>query len=426
MTTGGCRRFRVAVTGMGAVTPVGHGIDAFWAALLSGKSGVTAVTRFDTQRFPTRIAAEVRDFQPERWIDPKVAQRTDRVTHYGLAASTMAFADAGLDRHRFDPSRAGVIIGSGIGGVDTIEAGHLQYIEKGPKPISPFFVSRLMINMTACMVSITFGLKGPLSAPSVACSTGSTAIGEAFRTIERGDADLMLAGSSEACITPLPFAGFCAARSMSRKNEDPPGASRPFSADRDGFVMGEGAGVAVLERLDLAEARGARIYAEIAGYGNAADAFHFTAPHPEGEGMISVMRAALADAGLRPEAIGHVNAHGTATELNDRIESRAIETVFGSHAGSLKISAIKSMIGHLLAGAGSVEFLATVKAVQTGIVPPTINRRIPDPQCRLDYVTRGAENMKLDAALSNSFGFGGGNACLCVRRYRNGRPSRFD
>ncbi|MGD8367331.1 MAG: beta-ketoacyl-ACP synthase II [Desulfobacterales bacterium] len=412
---------RVAVTGLGGVTPIGHGIDAFWEALVAGRSGVSRVTRFDTDRFPTKIAAEVRDFEPERWIDNKIVQRTDRVTHYGLAASAMAFVDAGLDTHRFNPARAGVIVGSGIGGVDTIEAGHIQYLQKGPKPISPFFVSRLMINMTASMVSITFGLKGPISAPSMACSTGSTAIGEAFRAIQRGDADLMLAGSTEACITPLPFAGFCAARSMSRRNNDPPGASRPFSADRDGFVMGEGAGIAVLERLDLAEARGARIYAELVGYGNTADAFHFTAPHPQGEGMINVMRAALSDAGLAPEAVDHINAHGTATTLNDRIESLAIETVFGPHAEKLKVSAVKSMIGHLLAGAGSVEFLATVKAVQTGIVPPTINREAPDPQCRLDYVTGGAETVSVKAALTNSFGFGGGNACLCVRRYRNGR-----
>lgn len=413
-------RRRVAVTGLGGVTPLGHGIGAFWDALLAGRSGVSAVTRFDASKFPTRIAAEIREFAPEQWIDPKVVQRTDRVTHYGLAASAMAFADAGLDRHRFPPERAGVIIGSGIGGVDTIEEGHLQFLEKGPKPISPFFVSRLMINMTACMVSITHGLKGPLSAPSVACSTGANAIGEAFRAIQRGDADLMLAGSTEACITPLPFAGFCAARSMSRRNDDPAGASRPFSADRDGFVMGEGAGVVVLECLDMAEARGVRIYAEVVGYGNAADAFHFTAPHPQGEGMINVMRSALADAGIAPEAVGHINAHGTGTELNDRIESHAIETVFGPYAPKVKVSAVKSMIGHLLAGAGSVEFLAAVMAVYTGTVPPTINYHRPDPACRLDYVTRGAEKLDLGAALTNSFGFGGGNACLCIRRYRNG------
>jgi 3-oxoacyl-[acyl-carrier-protein] synthase II len=415
------RSRRVAVTGLGAVTPIGVGVDAFWEALLSGRSGVSPVTRFDAEPFPTRIAAEIRDFDPCRWIDAKTVQRTDRVTHYGLAASAMAFADAGLDRFDFDPARAGVIIGSGIGGVDTIEAGHLQYLEKGPKPISPFFVSRLMINMTACMVSITHGFKGPLSAPSTACSTGSTAIGEAFRAVQRGDADLMLAGSTEACITPLPFAGFCAARSMSRRNDDPPGASRPFAGDRDGFVMGEGAGVVVLERCDLAQRRGARIYAEVAGYGNTADAFHFTAPHPEGEGMVNVMRAALSDAGLAPEAVGHINAHGTATELNDRIESLAIEKVFGAHAKSLKVSAVKSMIGHLLAAAGSVEFLAAVKAVETGIAPPTINLTIPDPACRLDYVAGGPEKANPEAVLTNSFGFGGGNACLCVRRYRDGR-----
>jgi 3-oxoacyl-[acyl-carrier-protein] synthase II len=334
-----------------------------------------------------------------------------------MAASPIAIADAGFRRNGFDPDRFGVIIGSGIGGVDTIEEGHLQHLEKGPKAVSPFFVSKLMINMTACMVSITHGLKGPLSAPSVACSTGTTAVGEAFRAIQRGDADLMLAGGTEACVTPLPFAGFCASRSMSRRNDTPETASRPFDRTRDGFVMGEGAGVVVLEDLDHARKRGAVIYAEIVGYGNTADAFHFTAPDPSGDGMKNVMEAALRDAGMHPAAIPYINAHGTATILNDRIESRAIVQIFGEHAERLKVSSIKSMIGHLLAAAGAVEFVATVKSIQTGIVPPTINCRTPDPECPLDYVTSGAESIDVEAAMSNSFGFGGGNACLIVKRY---------
>lgn len=407
---------RVVVTGLGAVTPVGIGVDPFWEAITAGKSGVARVTRFDPTPFPTQIAAEASNFDPSDWVEIKTAQRTDRVTHFGLAASAMAMADAGFRRNGFDPDRFGVIIGSGIGGVDTIEEGHLQHLEKGPKAVSPFFVSKLMINMTACMVSISHGLKGPLSAPSVACSTGTTAVGEAFRSIQRGDADLMLAGGTEACVTPLPFAGFCASRSMSRRNETPETASRPFDRTRDGFVMGEGAGVVVLEDLDHARKRGATIYAEIAGYGNTADAFHFTAPDPTGDGMKNVMDAALRDAGMHPSAIAYINAHGTATILNDRIESQAILQIFGDHAERLKVSSIKSMIGHLLAAAGAVEFVATVKSVQTGIVPPTINCRTPDPECPLDYVTSGAESIDVEAAMSNSFGFGGGNACLIVKR----------
>jgi 3-oxoacyl-[acyl-carrier-protein] synthase II len=411
------KEHRVVVTGLGAVTPLGTGVAPFWNGLVEGKSGISLVSRFDTELFPTRIAGEVRDFDARQWVDPKTEPRTDRVTHYGLAASAMAVADAGLAPFRGDPFRAGVIIGSGIGGVDTIEAGHLQYLAKGPRPISPFFVSKLMINMTACMVSIVHGFKGPLSAPSVACSTGANAIGEAFRILQRGDADVMIAGSSEACITPLPFAGFCAARSMSRQNHDPARASRPFSKDRDGFVMGEGAGIAVLESLEHAAGRGARIYAELIGYGNTADAYHFTAPHPEGEGMARVMECTLADAGVRPEEVDYINAHGTATVLNDKVESAAIARVFGDHARKLKISSIKSMIGHLLAAAGSVEFVATVKSVETGTLPPTINLEAPDPECPLDYVANGAENTFPEVALTHSFGFGGGNGCLCLRKY---------
>jgi 3-oxoacyl-[acyl-carrier-protein] synthase II len=333
----------------------------------------------------------------------------------------MAMKDAGLDRFAFDGKRAGVIIGSGIGGSETIEKGYSVLHKKGPNYLNPFFVSKLLINMCACMVSITFGLKGPLSAPSVACSTGTNAIGDAFRILQRGEADIMVAGASEACITPLAYGGFCATRSMSRRNDCVEKASRPFDKNRDGFVMGEGAGVVVLERLEHALRRRARIYAELAGYGSTADAFHFTAPEPDGSGMVRVMENTLRDADVKVEDVGHINAHGTSTVLNDKIESAAIMKVFGEHSKNLKISSIKSMVGHLMAAAGAVEFVSTVMSVHTGIIPPTINYEEPDPECPLDYVTRGAETLDLEAAITNSFGFGGGNACLAVKKYGNGK-----
>jgi 3-oxoacyl-[acyl-carrier-protein] synthase II len=408
---------RVLVTGMGAVTPIGVGVEDFWQGLIAGKNGVAGVTHFDPSGFPSTIAAEVKDFHPEDWMDKKSVARMDRFTHFSLAASSMAFKDAGLEGCAFDASRAGVIIGSGIGGSDSIEQGYRSLQQKGPRGLNPFFVSKLLINMSACMVSIQYGLKGPLSAPSVACSTGANAIGESFRTIQRGDADLMLAGASEACITPLAYGGFCATRSMSRRNDRPEKASRPFDKTRDGFVMGEGAGIVVLEELEHARKRGARIYAELTGYGNTADAYHWTAPEPHGQGMTRAMKLALEDAGRDPSEIGYVNAHGTATELNDKIESTAIIKVFGRHAELLKVSSIKSMIGHLMAAAGAVEFVATVLSVSTNILPPTINYEVPDPDCPLDYITHGAEKVDLRSALSNSFGFGGGNACLAVTKY---------
>jgi 3-oxoacyl-[acyl-carrier-protein] synthase II len=411
-------RHRVVVTGLGAVTPIGVGVQEFWQGLIAGKNGVAGVTHFDPSRFSSTMAAEVKGFRPEDWVDGKSVARMDRFTHFSMAASAMAFKDAGLDVYAFDPCRAGVIIGSGIGGSDSIEKGHLCLEQKGPHGLNPFFVSKVLINMSASMVSIRYGLKGPLSALSVACSTGANAIGDGFRTIQRGDADLMLAGSSEACITPLAYGGFCATRSMSRRNDRPEKASRPFDKTRDGFVMGEGAGVVVLEELEHAKKRGARIYAELAGYGNSADAYHLTAPEPGGQGMVRVMTLALKDAGLDPSEIGYINAHGTSTELNDKIESGAIITVFGAHARRLKVSSIKSMIGHLMAAAGAVEFVATVMSVSTGILPPTINYEEPDPECPLDYVTHGMERIDFRAALSNSFGFGGGNACLVVSKYR--------
>ncbi len=408
---------RVAVTGLGVVTSIGTGREAFWDGLVSGRNGISRLTRFDPSGFASTMASEVRDFDPLRWIDAKAAARMDRFSQFAVAAADLAMADGGLSAGAFPGERAGVIIGSGIGGSETIERGHAVLAAKGPRGLDPFFVSRLLINMAACTVSIRCGLKGPLSAPSVACSTGANAIGDAFRAIQRGDADIMLAGGSEACLTPMAYGGFCANRSMSRRNDRPEAASRPFDRNRDGFVMGEGAGVILLEELEGALRRGARVYAELAGYGNTADAFHFTAPDPSGGGMIRVLAAALADAGLDPAEVGYVNAHGTSTVLNDKLESAAILAVFGDHARRLKVGSIKSMIGHLLAAAGAVEFAATVLSVHSGVVPPTINYEDPDPECPLDYVTRGAESLPLEAAISNSFGFGGGNACLAVRRY---------
>ena len=407
---------QVVITGLGAVTPIGIGIEDFFEGLKTGRNGIARVTGFDVTDFRSTLAGEVKKFHPEDWVDKKSARRMDRFTQFALAASAMAIEDAGLESYAFDGNRAGVIIGSGIGGAQAIEDGYTILLDKGPRSMNPLFVSRLLINMAACMVSIKYGLKGPLSAPSVACSTGSNSIGDAFRILQRGDADIMIAGSSEACINPLPWGCFCATRSMT-SNDCAENASRPFDLNRDGFVMGEGAGILVLENLKHALDRGADIYAEIAGYGNTADAYHITAPQPESDGMIRVMQAALRDADIEVESIGYINAHGTSTVLNDKCESAAIEKVFGEHAKSLKVSSIKSMIGHLLAGAGSVELVSTVMSVFTGMIPPTIHYIEPDSDCTLDYVTSGAESLDLKAAMSNSFGFGGGNACLVIKKY---------
>jgi len=410
---------RVVVTGLGVVTPIGVGLEEFWKGLKEGRNGISRITQFDPSDFRSQMAAEVKNFNPEEWIDGKSVGRMDRFIHFGMASSAMAIKDAGLNSFAFDGNRAGIIIGSGIGGAHTIQDGYSKLHEKGPKSISPFFVSKSLINMAACLVSISYGLRGPLSAPSVACSTGANAIGDAFRILQRGDADIMLAGGSEASVSPLPFAGFCAARSMSSRNDCVEKASRPFDKNRDGFVMGEGAGIVVLEKLEHALSRRANIYAELVGYGNTADAFHFTAPEPGGDGMVRVMSEALRDAGIDTREVGYINAHGTSTVLNDKVESVAVMKVFGDHWKDLKISSIKSMIGHLLAAAGAVELVATVMSIYTGKLPPTINYEEPDPECPLDYVTKGVESIDLEVAMSNSFGFGGGNACLIVRRYRN-------
>jgi 3-oxoacyl-[acyl-carrier-protein] synthase II len=408
---------RVVITGLGAVTPIGIGIEQFWSALVAGQNGVAKVTRFDVAEFRSSLAAEVKDFQPEQWLDRKAVRRMDRFCQFAMIASKMAYQDAGLDSHGFDPTRAGVIIGSGIGGSKGIEKGYEALGARGPRGMSSFTVSHFLINMAACQVSIEYGLKGYLSASSTACSTGVGAIGDAMRVLQRGDADMMFAGASEACIDVFTYGGFCANRSMT-SNPDPDTASRPFDKNRDGFVMGEGAGIVILETLDHARGRGANILAELIGYGNTTDAYHLTAPHPEGEGVIRVMQAALDDAGIEPRQVDYINAHGTSTPLNDKSESIAIGKVFGDHANNLKISSNKSMIGHLMAASGAVEFVATVCSVKNQMAPPTINYRDPDPDCPYDYVPNQALALDIDIALSNSFGFGGGNVCLAIRRMR--------
>lgn len=408
---------RVVITGLGAVTPIGIGIKNYWEGLLAGQSGIAKVTLFDVTGYRAQLAAEVKDFNPQDWIDKKSIGRMDRFTHFAIASSTMAMRDSGLESYSFDGTRAGVIVGSGIGGMQTIDDGFTRLIEKGPKSIQPFFVSKLLINMAACMISIKYGLKGHLSAPSVACSTGSVSIGDAFRILQRGNADIMLAGGAEASIYPLAYGGFCATRSMT-PNKNPENASRPFDKNRDGFVIGEGAGIVVLETLDHALKRKAKIHAEIIGYGNTADAYHYTAPHPQSDGMIRVMQEALKDANISQQEVGYINAHGTSTVLNDKCESAAINEVFGDYAKTLKVSSNKSMIGHLMAAAGAVEFIASTMTIKTGKIPPTINYEQPDPDCQLDYVTNGAETVNPNIAMSNSFGFGGGNACLIIKKYK--------
>jgi len=417
---------RVVITGIGVVTPIGIGREAFWDGLLAGRNGIFHITLFDSSEFRSQMAGEVKEFHAEDWMDRKQAKRMDRFTHFGLVAADLAMKDAGLDEYPFDGLRAGVIIGSGIGGMQTIETAHADFLARGPRSVGPLVVSGALINTAACTVSIAHGLKGPLSAPSVACSTGANAIGDASRILERGDADIMLAGGAEASVSPFSFAGFCATRAMSTRNDDPKHASRPFDKDRDGFVMGEGAGVVVLETLNHALKRNAPIYAELVGYGNTADAYHITAPHPDGDGMVRVMHAALRDADISTTEIGYINAHGTSTILNDKAESAAVMKVFGDHTQQLKISSIKSMIGHLLAAAGAVEFAATALSVFTGQIPPTINHEHPDPDCPLDYVAQGAETLALSAAMSQSFGFGGGNACLVVKRYDKSDDKNHD
>jgi 3-oxoacyl-[acyl-carrier-protein] synthase II len=413
----GLLKKRVVITGLGAVTPLGIGVDIFWKSLLEGKSGIARITRFDPSDYATQIAGEVKDFDPTQYIDKKEAKRMDRCTQFAIAASKMALDDSGLDLEQEDLGRIGTIIGTGIGGMDTLHDQYKTLFEKGPGRISPFFVPMMIANMPAGQTSITFGLQGPCSCVVTACATGTNSIGDAFKIIQRGDADVMVAGGTEAAVSPAAVAGFCAMKAMSTRNSEPEKASRPFDKDRDGFIMGEGAGVIVIESLEHAIARGARIYAEIAGYGTNADAFHITAPAPEGAQAAKCMAMALADAGIKPEEVDYINAHGTSTPLNDKNETLAIKSLFGNHAKNVSVSSIKSMTGHLLGAAGGIEAVATALTLVNDIMPPTINYDNPDPELDLDYVPNHAREKKVRVALSNSFGFGGHNATILVKKY---------
>jgi len=409
---------RVVITGMGVLTSLGIGKDEYWNSLVQGKSGISTVTRFDASDFPTRIAGEVKDFKPHDYMDKKEARRMDRFTQFAVAAAFLSLEDAGLDLAKEDLDRMGVILGTGIGGTETFEEQHRLLLDKGPNRVSPLFVPMMIGNMGAGQVSIQFGLKGPNLTIVNACASSANAVGEAFKLLQRGEADIILSGGAEASVTPMSMAGFCSMKAMSVQNDEPEKASRPFDFKRDGFVMSEGGGILVLERLDHALARNARIYAEVVGYGCTADAHHITAPAPEGEGARKAMAMALSDAGISPNEVNYINAHGTSTPLNDKYETMAIKNLFGDHAKSLAVSSTKSMTGHLLGASGAVEIIATALAIEDGIIPPTINYENPDPDCDLDYVPNTSRKQSVDVALSNSFGFGGHNVCIALRKYQ--------
>ncbi len=410
------KKRRVVVTGMGCVTPLANDLWGSWEAALEGRSGIGPITKFDASTFSSRIAGEVKGFDPEKFIDRKEIKRTDPFVQYTLAAAAMAVEDSGLDVDGVDKDRVGVLIGSGIGGLETIERNHQLLMERGWKRISPFFIPMAVINMASSAVSIRFGFRGPSSAVVTACATGANAIGDGFKILQRGDAEVMLVGGSEAVITPMAVGGFCVMRALSTRNDDPTGASRPFDKDRDGFVIGEGCGILVLEDMEYAKARGARIYAEVVGYGMSSDAYHITMPDPKGEGAVLCMKAAIKDAGIPPHEVDYINAHGTSTPLNDKTETMAIKEVFGDSAYEIPVSSTKSVTGHLLGAAGAVEAIFSILALYTGKLPPTANYQEPDPECDLDYVTEGAREAHPRVALSNSFGFGGVNATLIFRK----------
>jgi 3-oxoacyl-[acyl-carrier-protein] synthase II len=410
-------RKRVVITGVGMITPLGIGTEQSWNGLIAGRSGIGRITQFDASGFPTQIAGEVEGFNPEDYIEPKEIKKMDRFIHFAVAASSMAFSDSGLKITGKNAERIGVIVGSGIGGLRTIEHYHSVLLEKGPRKITPFFIPMLIVNLAAGQVSIKIGAKGPNSALATACATGSHAVGDAFKIIQRGDADAMIAGGAEAVITPLGIGGFNAMKALSTRNDEPERASRPFDIGRDGFVMGEGAGITVLESYESAMERSAKIYAEIVGYGMTADAYHITAPSPGGEGGARCMEMALRDAGVSPQEVNYINAHGTSTKYGDEIETNAIKTVFGEHAYRLGISSTKSMTGHLLGAAGGVEAVITALSIYHSVVPPTINLDNPDPECDLDYIPQKARRMTVQYALTNSFGFGGTNATLLFKKF---------
>lgn len=407
---------RVAITGVGVVSPIGTGVQTFWNALMEGRSGVHRISAFDPSAFDCQIAAEVTDFDPSPFMDRKEIRRNDRFVHFAVAATRMALEDAGFAITPRIADRIGVIIGTGIGGARTWEDAHQTLLERGPGKVSPFFVPMMIINMASGIVSILIGARGPNFSVVSACATGGHAIGEAFRLVQRGDALAMICGGTEAGVTPLSLAGFCTMKAMSTRNDEPERAMRPFDAQRDGFVMGEGAGILLLEDWEHAERRGAHIYAEMAGYGMSADAYHITQPDPEGDGAARAMQRAIDDAGLEPSQIGYINAHGTSTPYNDKFETLAIKRVFGDQARRVPVSSTKSMTAHLLGAAGGVELIASVLTLERQVLPPTINYEVPDPDCDLDYVPNVPRPARVEAAMSNAFGFGGHNATLLVRR----------
>ncbi len=408
---------RVVVTGMGVVSPIGIGTDSFWRELLNGISGVGRITRFDATHYECQIAAEVKGFDPLVWIEKKEVRKMDLFAQYAVAAAMMAVEDAHLKVSDTNRDRVGVLVGTGMGGIPMLVEQHQILLEKGPDRVSPFFIPGIITNMASGRISMHLGAKGPNSCISTACATGNHAIGDSFRIIQRGEADIMLAGGTEAVIAPLCVAGFSACKALSMRNGEPERASRPFDKERDGFVMGEGAGVLILEALEHALDRGATIYGEVRGYGMSGDAYHVTAPAPEGEGAVQSMQRALRDAGIRPGEVDYINAHGTSTPYNDANETLAIKRVLGDHAYTMAISSIKSMIGHTLGAAGAIEAVATLLSLRHGVVPPTINYENQDPDCDLDYVPNKSRELSIEVALNNSFGFGGTNATTVFRRY---------
>jgi 3-oxoacyl-[acyl-carrier-protein] synthase II len=408
---------RVVVTGMGVVASLGHNVNDFWASIVAGKCGIDKVTLFDAKDYSCQIGAEVRGWDPAQHMDPKEVRRNDRYTHFGFCAAKQAIADAKLDMTVEDADRVGVIIGSGIGGMWTIENQHKVLLERGPRKVSPFMIPALISNMCGGLVAIELGARGPNFGVVSACSTATHAIGESLRMIRRGEADVMVCGGAEAAITPLAYAGFCSMKAMSTNNEHPQKASRPFDLNRDGFIMGEGGAILVIESLEHALARGAHIYCELAGYAATCDAYHITSPDPDGKGLAQSMIKAMRDANVEPHQVDYINAHGTSTPYTDKFETIAIKKIFGDHARKVNISSTKSMTGHLLGAAGSIEAVISIKAIETGIVPPTINYETPDPECDLDYTPNVKREAKIDTVLTDNLGFGGHNATLIFRRH---------
>ncbi len=408
---------RVVITGLGPVTPIGIGKEEYWDSLIAGKSGVGYITRFDTENFPTKIAAEIKNFTPEDYIDKRELRRMDRFAQYALVATSLALKDGEISLENEDKERIGVVLGSGIGGMETLEAEHLKLLEKGPRRVSPVFIPMMISNMASGQISIYYGLKGPSMVITTACASGTHAIGEAFRMIQRGICDLIITGGSEAAITPIALAGFSSMKALSTRNEEPSKASRPFDKDRDGFVMGEGAGILILEELEHAIKRGARIYAELVGYGATSDAYHMTAPDPLADGAKRAMELALKDGNVDYHQVDYINAHGTSTHYNDKLETLAIKELFKEHAYKLNISSTKSMTGHLLGAAGGIEAIATTLAISEGKIPPTINYEIPDEECDLNYTPNKFVEKEIAYAMSNSLGFGGHNATILLKKW---------